>query len=228
MLLPLSWWVMEETLRFPGGVPQCQETPRATSPSSWSHSQPQIELWVYINPDLDPQGNDAQFLARGQGEAGQVICGNIFDRGLILDLFVCLFLLWFGGEEEAIAAPLVILKVRLECQHVLWAFSQSGLMSWCLLSEQKEVGFSFFFFPPSSFSSFAVLVIFFNMCSCSHTFNEHLLCASQAPAWLWENLKRFKIQQRILLHQQPLYSFGFKFLVTIFSFIGFHSNYKND
>lgn len=146
MLLPLSWWVMEETLRFPGGVPQCQETPRATS-SSHGHIlifKQSCEFTSTLTWTHRAAGSDdAQFLAWGQGEDGQVICGNIFDRGLTLDLFVCLFLLWFWGEKEAIAAPLVILKVRLECQHVLWAFSQSGLMSWYLLGEQKEVGFSF-------------------------------------------------------------------------------------
>lgn len=124
--------------------------------------------------------------ALSQGQAGLVVCGlHIFGRGFILDFFFLALILGWGRSNSSTF-------VYSKGQHVLWAFSQPGFMSRLVHAGWAE-GSGFFPFLFSSFHSFAVLSVFFNSCSCRHqTFNEHLRCASQAPAWHLETLKRFK------------------------------------
>lgn len=116
------------------------------------------------------------------GWTGGLWAGHFWQRIYSGFFFFALILGWGRSNSSTF--------VYSKGQHALWAFSQPGLMSKLVHAGWAEGSGIFLSF---SFHSFAVWSIFFNSCSCRHqTFNEHLLCASQTPAWHSENLKRLK------------------------------------
>lgn len=104
MLLPLNCRATEEACVSWCRSPNTRKHPKPPCPPrDLTLSLEQCELTSTLNWARRAVGSgDAKRRAWGHGEAGLVVCGlNIFGRGLILSVFVCLFaLIWGWGRSN--------------------------------------------------------------------------------------------------------------------------------